>query len=78
MILAALDKAGGVKYLTARAKDTPQAFLALLGKIIPQTVNANIRRSLSEYSDEELAGIAGGPDGEEGTGEAEEVARTLN
>jgi len=40
MILQALDDAGGVKYLTARAKDpkTASAFLTLVGKTLPMTV----------------------------------------
>jgi hypothetical protein len=35
MILEALDKAGGVDYLKARAVDQPSAFLALVGKVLP-------------------------------------------
>lgn len=38
MILGALDKAGGVAYLTERAKDTPGPFLALVGKVLPLTL----------------------------------------
>lgn len=40
MILAALDKAGGVEYLERRANDprTASAFLALVGKVLPMTV----------------------------------------
>ena len=40
MILQALDGAGGVAYLQARAKDpkTASAFLALIGKTLPLTV----------------------------------------
>lgn len=38
MVLAALDQAGGIDYLKARAKDTPTAFLALLGKVLPTEV----------------------------------------
>ena len=40
MISGALDDAGGRKYLAARAKDTPQAFLALLGKVVPKEIHA--------------------------------------
>jgi hypothetical protein len=39
MILTALDKAGGVKYLQDRAMDTPASFLTLIGKVLPQNVN---------------------------------------
>ncbi len=42
MILTALSDSGGVKYLVAQAKDNPVAFLALLGKIVPREVSANV------------------------------------
>jgi hypothetical protein len=38
MILQALGRAGGVTYLTARAKDNPAAFLTLVGKVLPLQV----------------------------------------
>jgi len=40
MILGALDECGGVDYLTERAKDpkTQAAFLALIGKVLPMTI----------------------------------------
>lgn len=40
MILQALDGAGGVEYLEARANDpkTASAFLTLVGKVLPMTV----------------------------------------
>jgi hypothetical protein len=38
MILGALDKAGGVDYLTEQAKASPSAFLALIGKVLPTTL----------------------------------------
>lgn len=40
MILSALDGAGGVDYLQERAKDprTASAFLTLVGKVLPMTV----------------------------------------
>ena len=40
MILHALDGAGGVEYLQARANDprTASAFLALVGKVLPMTI----------------------------------------
>lgn len=40
MILGALDAAGGVDYLTERANDprTASAFLTLVGKVLPMTV----------------------------------------
>ncbi len=40
MILGALDQAGGIRYLTERAEDprTASAFLTLVGKVLPMTV----------------------------------------
>jgi hypothetical protein len=35
MILAALDKAGGVEYLARQAEATPAAFLGLVGRMLP-------------------------------------------
>ena len=40
MLLTALHQAGGVKYLTACAKDSPAVFLALLAKILPKESSA--------------------------------------
>ncbi|MBN9497849.1 MAG: hypothetical protein J0H39_13920 [Alphaproteobacteria bacterium] len=34
-ILAAFDKVGGEKYLAEQARKNPQAFLTLLGKVMP-------------------------------------------
>lgn len=38
MILAALDKRGGVAYLADKAESHPQAFMSLLGRVLPMTV----------------------------------------
>ena len=38
MILGALDDAGGQAYLAAQAHDNPQAFMALLGRVLPTTL----------------------------------------
>lgn len=40
MILGALDQSGGVQYLVERASDprTASAFLTLVGKVLPMTV----------------------------------------
>ena len=35
MILAALDKVGGVDYLVGQAERNPAAFLTLVGKVLP-------------------------------------------
>ena len=42
MTLAALDKLGGIKYLTELGKNHPQSFVSLLGKILPTQVNATM------------------------------------
>jgi hypothetical protein len=41
MILGALDKAGGVDYLTEQARESPSAFLALIGKVLPTTLQGS-------------------------------------
>lgn len=41
-ILRALEQAGGTDYLAQQAVKQPQAFLALLGKALPQDVRATI------------------------------------
>jgi hypothetical protein len=42
MILAALDKAGGIDYLVAQSERNPAAFLTLVGKVLPlQMTDAN-------------------------------------
>lgn len=38
MILQALSDAGGVEYLKAQAVDNPNAFLALIGRVLPLQV----------------------------------------
>ena len=38
MILGALDKSGGEEYLVKQAEDNPNAFLTLVGKVLPMTV----------------------------------------
>lgn len=41
MVIAALDKAGGEKYLLKQANDNPNAFLTLLGKVIPTQISGD-------------------------------------
>lgn len=41
MILGALDDAGGQRYLTNQAKQNPNAFLALIGKVLPTTIKGD-------------------------------------
>jgi hypothetical protein len=38
MILEALNQSGGVDYLKAKSETHPQAFIALLGKVLPLQV----------------------------------------
>lgn len=38
MVLQALDQAGGVKYLHTQALTNPNAFMTLVGKVLPLTV----------------------------------------
>jgi hypothetical protein len=38
MILAALNKAGGERYLVRQAQENPNAFLSLVGRILPKEV----------------------------------------
>jgi hypothetical protein len=41
MILKALDEAGGVEYLKTQAKKSPNAFLALIGRVLPLQVSGD-------------------------------------
>jgi hypothetical protein len=47
MILGALQGAGGMKYLIQQAKDNPAAFLALVGKIVPRDIKAEIETKVT-------------------------------
>ena len=41
MILGALDDAGGQKYLAEQAVQNPAAFIALIGRVLPTTIQGN-------------------------------------
>jgi hypothetical protein len=41
MILGALSDVGGRDYLALRAKDTPAAFLTLIGKVLPMQITGD-------------------------------------
>jgi hypothetical protein len=41
MILGALSQAGGVDYLARQAEESPAAFLALIGKVLPYQVTGD-------------------------------------
>lgn len=47
MILGALDKAGGEDYLLAQAQENPTAFLALIGKVLPTTLEGKVNGSVT-------------------------------
>jgi hypothetical protein len=65
MILGALDDAGGQRYLAAQAAKNPNAFLTLVGKVLPMQLNHSVGASLaSELSDDELAAIIRGRSGD--------------
>lgn len=40
MILGALSDAGGQRYLAEQAEKNPQAFMTLVGRVLPMTVSA--------------------------------------
>lgn len=46
MILGALKAKGGVKYLQNQADENPVAFMTLIGKVLPMTVNADVNNNL--------------------------------
>jgi hypothetical protein len=41
MILGALDQAGGESYLLQQAQENPNAFLTLVGKVLPTTLSGD-------------------------------------
>ena len=41
MILGALDDAGGQQYLSRQAEENPNAFMQLVGKVLPMTVHGS-------------------------------------
>ena len=46
MILGALDDAGGQDYLMRQATENPAAFMTLIGKVLPATINADLNGEL--------------------------------
>lgn len=50
MILGALDDAGGRDYLVGQANTNPNAFLALVGRVVPSEVKATIDTIVVERS----------------------------
>jgi hypothetical protein len=54
MIEAALDKVGGEQYFIEQAKANPTAFMTLIGKTIPASVNGSIKH-LHNFFDQRAA-----------------------
>lgn len=48
MVLEALDKAGGVSYLLTQAESNPNAFMTLVGKVLPMTVAGDPANPLTQ------------------------------
>lgn len=48
MIYKALDEMGGVEYLKQQAVENANAFLGLVGRVIPKDVEMTVRRSILE------------------------------
>jgi hypothetical protein len=46
MVVEALEGAGGVRYLIEKAETHPQAFLALVGRVVPLTVAGDEKNPL--------------------------------
>jgi hypothetical protein len=42
LILGALDEVGGQSYLAQQAYENPNAFMGLIGKVLPKEINADI------------------------------------
>ena len=59
MILDALDQAGGVAYLVDKAETHPQAFLSLVGKVLPLQVTGEGGGPvmIQHLTDEQLASV---------------------
>lgn len=47
IVREAFEKAGGADYLVKVSKESPRAFCALIGKLIPSDVNANITATVA-------------------------------
>ena len=58
MILGALDDAGGQEYLVKQAEKHPQAFLALIGKVLPKDVHVDQNLTISDERDRIIAEAA--------------------
>lgn len=52
MILGALEDAGGQDYLTRQAAENPSAFMTLIGKVLPQDINAAVTATVHKITRE--------------------------
>lgn len=43
MILEALEAKGGIAYLADKAESHPQAFMSLLGRVLPTTLDGTVK-----------------------------------
>jgi hypothetical protein len=60
MVEQALHQAGGVEYLARQAEENPAAFLALVGKLLPRNVQADVKsQNLHEIHRIELHPLLG-------------------
>lgn len=57
MILTALDKKGGAKYLERQAEENPVAFMGLLGKVLPTQVTGDENNPLRMINELVIRGV---------------------
>ena len=57
MILAALDKAGGIEYLVAQSDANPAAFMTLVGKVLPLQIAGDAANPVHVATRIELFGV---------------------
>lgn len=50
MILCALDDAGGQAYLVRQAEENPTAFMTLIGKVLPLSLDGKVDSSVTVIS----------------------------
>lgn len=58
MVLNALSEAGGEQYLLTQARENPNAFLTLVGKVLP--LQANVEHGVSQGLADMLLALAKG------------------
>ena len=57
MILGALDKVGGESYLVKQATENPNAFMTLIGKVLPTQVTGDPENPLKVIATIEYKGV---------------------